>query len=73
MLRKVGGKMFRKIVEFSVARPKVVIAVVIVAVILSLSQFPKIIVDTDPENMLSEKEFVKIFHHEVKKEFGLHD
>lgn len=30
-------------------------------------------VDTDPENMLSEKEMVRIFHNQTKKQFNLHD
>ena len=65
--------MFGKIIEFSVRRPKIIMALVIVAVVLSVIQFPKMKVDTDPENMLPETEFVRVFHHEVKKEFGLYD
>ncbi|MDD5409185.1 MAG: MMPL family transporter, partial [Candidatus Omnitrophica bacterium] len=30
-------------------------------------------VDTDPENMLPEKEFVRVFDREVKKEFAIYD
>ncbi|MFT6509661.1 MAG: putative RND superfamily exporter protein [Parvibaculaceae bacterium] len=30
-------------------------------------------IDTDPENMLSETEPVRLFHNEMKKEFGLYD
>jgi uncharacterized protein len=65
--------MFRKIIEFSIDRPKIVMALVGVIMVLSLIQFPKMIVDTDPENMLPEEEFVRVFHHEVKREFGLYD
>lgn len=65
--------MFGKIIEFSIRRPKIIMALVIVAVVLSVIQFPKMKVDTDPENMLPETEFVRVFHHEVKKEFGLYD
>lgn len=65
--------MFRKIINFSVERPRIVIALVVIALIVSIAQYPKIKVDTDPENMLSEEEFVRVFHHEVKKEFGLYD
>jgi predicted RND superfamily exporter protein len=32
-----------------------------------------ITVDTDPENMLSEEEPVRVFHHEAKNRFGLSD
>ncbi len=65
--------MFKKIINFSVERPKIIIAIVAVALIVSMAQFPRIKVDTDPENMLSEEEFVRVFHHDVKKEFGLYD
>ncbi|MCK5706440.1 MAG: RND family transporter [Candidatus Aureabacteria bacterium] len=65
--------MFKRIILFSVNKPKTIIAGVIVLVILGLIQFPNIKIDTDPENMLSEKEFVRVFHHDVKKEFGLYD
>jgi hypothetical protein len=34
---------------------------------------PLVKVDTDPENMLSEKEAVRIFHHEMKRTFAIHD
>jgi uncharacterized protein len=65
--------MFRKIIEFSIKKPKIIMAIVIALVALSVLQFPKIQVDTDPENMLPEEEFARVFHHEVKREFGLYD
>jgi uncharacterized protein len=39
----------------------------------SLSFLPTIAVDTDPENMLSEDEPVRIFHDRKKEQFTLHD
>jgi predicted RND superfamily exporter protein len=50
----------------------------ILGVVLALTvalgfQIPNIQIDTDPENMLSEEEFVRVFHNQVKKEFTLHD
>ncbi len=47
--------------------------VTLAVVIVSVIQFPRIKIDTDPENMLSENEFVRVFHHNVKKEFAIHD
>ena len=38
-----------------------------------LIAFIRVKVDTDPENMLPEKEFVRVFNHEVKKEFTIYD
>jgi len=65
--------MFKKIIGFSVKKPKIIVAVTVLSVVLSVAQFIRIKIDTDPENMLSEKEFVRVFHHAVKKEFGLYD
>ena len=36
-------------------------------------QFHHITVDTDPENMLSQDEPVRVFHHEAKERFDLND
>ena len=66
-------RIFKNIINFSTARPKVVVSLVVIAAVLFGMQFPKIKIDTDPENMLSEKEFVRVFHHDVKKDFGLYD
>jgi len=65
--------MFKKLIVFSFHKPKVVMAVAFALVIVAALQFPRIKVDTDPENMLSEKEFVRVFHHRVKQEFSIYD
>jgi hydrophobe/amphiphile efflux-3 (HAE3) family protein len=65
--------MFEKMVNFALRRPKVVFGVTLLLTVLACLQFFRIKIDTDPENMLSEKEFVRLFHKEVKKEFALHD
>jgi len=60
-------------INFSLNHPW---AIVVVVLILTLSlglQIPRIQIDTDPENMLSEEEFVRVFHNQVKKEFVLYD
>jgi predicted RND superfamily exporter protein len=63
----------RFLVSVSLNHPKiVVIASVIITVIFGL-QIPKIHIDTDPENMLPEDEEVRVFHNNVKEEFGIHD
>ncbi|MBM4026527.1 MAG: RND transporter [Planctomycetes bacterium] len=63
----------RKLVEFSLDHPKLVTGVM-VAFTLALAAFiPLIRVDTDPENMLSEDEAVRIFDHQTKKDFALSD
>ncbi len=59
--------------KISVKYPKTTILISLLIAIICLIQFPKIKVDTDPENMLSEKEFVRVFHHQMKKEFDVYD
>ncbi|MFC1666366.1 RND family transporter [Candidatus Omnitrophota bacterium] len=65
--------MFKRLILFSVNHPKLIIILTIVISALAIIQFPKIKIDTDPENMLSKEEFVRIFHDQVKKEFSLYD
>ncbi len=75
-----------KLAEFSVRRYKLVTGVMVLVTLLAgigaaiPSIFPGVIsflhpvrVDTDPENMLSEKEAVRVFHNQMKKLFSLHD
>ena len=59
--------MFRRLIEFSVRRPGRVLTVIAIALLVSMSQYMKIKVDTDPENMLSKDEFVRVFHNDIKK------
>jgi hypothetical protein len=62
-----------KIIQFAITRPKLTIwGLVLISLLLSLFIF-KVEVDTDPENMLSEHEAVRVFHNRVKKEFTLND
>jgi len=59
--------------NFSLKHPWMVLVMVIGAVLFFGSQFPKVHFDNDPENMLSKDEFVRVFHHETKEKYGLHD
>jgi len=63
----------RNLIDFSIRRAKVVIAITVILTILAALQFFKVKIDTDPENMLPEHEFVRVFHKEVKHEFALFD
>jgi predicted RND superfamily exporter protein len=58
---------------FSLDRPKTVIALVVVATLIFALQFPKITIDTDPENMLEPDQPDRVLYDRVKKEFGVHD
>ncbi len=65
--------MFRKVIEFSVEKPKIVMGIIILMVVTSLFQLPKIQVDTDPENMLPQNEAARVFHTSIKREFAIYD
>ncbi len=68
-----SGSSKSSIVNFSINHPwTIVVAVLVLTLGLGL-QIPNIQIDTDPENMLSEQEFVRVFHNQVKKEFVLYD
>ncbi len=65
--------MFDKMIHFALRRPKLVFAVTGAITLVAVAMFFKVKIDTDPENMLPKDEFVRVFHKEVKSEFGLHD
>lgn len=63
----------KKLIEFSINSPKYIYAIVLLVVVLAVSQFPRIQIDTDPENMLPAENTARLFHNEVKEKFQLHD
>ncbi len=65
--------MKKHLIDFSINRPWVVIATVVVITAFFAIQLPKIQIDTDPENMLEADEPVRVFDHQVKDEFGISD
>lgn len=65
--------MLRKLTEIVTRFPKTTIAVVLIITMFFAIQFPKIQIDTDPENMLEQKQPDRVFYNKVKKEFGIHD
>ncbi|MFZ5800182.1 MAG: efflux RND transporter permease subunit [Candidatus Omnitrophota bacterium] len=65
--------MLSKLTEIVTKFPKTTIALFLVATVFFAIQFPKIKIDTDPENMLEQKQADRVFYDKVKKEFGIHD
>jgi len=75
----------KKLHSLGINHPKAVIwtTTILTIIILALAviptlqpdllPLPQIKVDTDPENMLSSDEPVRVFHNQKKKEFGLYD
>src|SRR3990167_2461439 len=66
-------KAIRKLVIFSIDHPKTIIGLLLAITIIFAIQFPKIKIDTDPENMLEIGQPDRVFYSEVKKDFGIHD
>ena len=61
------------LIRVSSNHPKWVIAITVLATIALGLQIPKVLIDTDPENMLPADEAVRVFHDDVKDVFGLND
>ncbi|SJZ89712.1 efflux RND transporter permease subunit [Selenihalanaerobacter shriftii] len=62
-----------RLTNFSIDHPKTVVIFFVILTILLATQIPKVKVDTDPENMLNEDEFVRQFHDKTKEDFQMHD
>lgn len=61
------------IVGFAIRFPWIVIGLTALITIFFAFQFPKIKIDTDPENMLPADSEVRLFDHQTKEDFGLSD
>ncbi len=61
------------LIKFSINHPWKIVGAILILTLALGAQIPNIQIDTDPENMLSEEEFVRVFHNQVKKEFVLYD
>ncbi|MFH1371820.1 MAG: MMPL family transporter [Planctomycetota bacterium] len=61
------------IIDYSVRHCKLVAVMMVVFTAATAALIPLIKVDTDPENMLSKDEAVRVFHNLAKEEFALHD
>jgi predicted RND superfamily exporter protein len=63
----------QEIVDYSVRHYKLVTAVMTIFTAATGALIPLIKVDTDPENMLSKDEPVRVFHNRAKEQFSLYD
>lgn len=62
-----------RLVQFPLNHPRLITILMTIFTLALGSLAVNVHVDTDPENMLSEHEAVRVFHNQVKKEFNLHD
>ena len=65
--------MLAGLTRFALDRPKTVIAATVLLTVLFGLQFPRITIDTDPENMLEPDQPDRVRYDRVKQEFGIHD
>lgn len=63
----------KRLISFSIDHPLMVYGIAIVLTVLAVVQFPRIRIDTDPENMLPFDEPVRVKHRETKSLFSLYD
>ncbi len=61
------------LLSFSTKKPKAIIFIMLAITTILLLFIPQIKIDTDPENMLSEKEPVRIIHNQLKERYNMHD
>ncbi|MCA1810303.1 MAG: MMPL family transporter, partial [Lentisphaerae bacterium] len=59
--------------DFGLRRPGWVWTLALLLMIVFLAQFPKVKFDNDPENMLAEDEYIRVFHNSVKRQYALYD
>ncbi len=59
--------------QFALRKPKVIYFIVLFLVLLSLAMMPKLTIDTDPENMLSQDNTARLLHNKIKSEFNMRD
>ncbi len=62
-----------RILDIATRFPKLVFLSVLALVLAAGSQLPRIIVDTDPENMLPADQVDRVFHDHAKEEFALYE
>jgi hypothetical protein len=65
--------MLERLTRFALDRPRTVISAMGLLTLFFALQFPRITIDTDPENMLEADQEERVFYDQVKKEFGVHD
>src|SRR4030042_5019497 len=66
-------KLRHKITDSSLRHYKLVTVVMVAFTLVLGACIPRVKVDTDPENMLSPDEAVRVFHDETKENFVLND
>ena len=61
------------LVEFSIARPKLVFGLVLLVTLVFAAQLPRIQLDTNPKNMLPPTSDVRVWNDSVDRTFALYE
>ena len=64
-------KLKNAMIDWAINRSRVVVILMVLVVIVAGAFLSKVVMDTDPENMLMKTEPARIFHNETKKTFEL--
>ena len=62
-----------RLTRLALDRPRTVIGVVLAVTLLFGLQFPKVSIDTDPENMLAADQPDRVLYNQIKHDFGVRD
>ncbi|MBW2732899.1 MAG: MMPL family transporter [Deltaproteobacteria bacterium] len=65
--------MRERIIKLATSYPRTIFVVVALLVVGIGSQMARVVVDTDPQNMLPADQAERLFHNQAKKTFQLHD
>lgn len=65
--------MKHRIMEYAVDHPRKIFVSMALLVLIAAAFIPRIVIDTDPENMLPDSNTARQIHDEVKHRFGLTD
>ena len=65
--------MLERLTWFAMDRPRATLVLILLVTALFGSQFPKIHIDTDPENMLEADQPDRVLYDQAKRDFGIHD
>jgi hypothetical protein len=65
--------MLKRLIWLSMEYPRAVISLVLLVTVAFGIQFPKIHIDTDPENMLPAEQADRVLYNRAKQDFGIHD
>ncbi len=62
-----------RLADFSMANAKWIFLATLLTSFVAAALIPKIIIDTDPENMLPSDQAERVYHNQIKQRFNLHD